>query len=143
MITLRHHEQIAAGRSTSFTWLKNSYSKVNGIGEYMHWFPESFQEPVFMAIQYCYVLLTKLPCPIWFWYRYASGGFILVVFCWSMYNSATYYIEVFSKRNQNDLDAIDKGQDSLDAITSLWKTASVDGGTKLSAMVSNSGRVAI
>ncbi len=126
MITVRHREQIAQGRLTSFIWLKNSYSKAYGVGEYIRWLPESFQEPTFMVIQYCYVVLTAVPCLFWFWYRYASGGFLLVVFCWSMYNSATFYIEVFGKRNRDGSEEGQRWQGSKDKLKSLWTTASSD-----------------
>jgi hypothetical protein len=42
MISHQHHEEIAAGRPTSFTWLRKSFSKVYCIGEYVHPPPESF-----------------------------------------------------------------------------------------------------
>ena len=55
-----------------------------------------------MLIQYVYALLTMIPCPMWFWYRWASAAFLIAVFVWSIYNGATYYIDVFGKRFQND-----------------------------------------
>jgi hypothetical protein len=42
MISHQHREEIAAGRPTSFTWLRNSFSKVYCIGEYIRWLSESF-----------------------------------------------------------------------------------------------------
>lgn len=105
LITVRRREKIAAGRPTSFTWLRKSYSKV-WIGKLVLSLPEVLQEPAFMLIQYLYALLTMLPCPIWFWYRYASGAFLGAVFAWSVYNGATYYIDVFGKRFQGELEAL-------------------------------------
>ncbi|RAL59318.1 hypothetical protein DID88_006923 [Monilinia fructigena] len=67
LITVRRREKIAAGRPTSFTWLRKSYSKA-WIGKAVLALPESLQEPAFMLIQYSYALLTMLPCPLWFWY---------------------------------------------------------------------------
>ena len=61
-----------------------------------------------MLIQYLYALLTMLPCPIWFWYRWASAGFLLAVFVWATYNGATYYIDVFGKRMERELEALKK-----------------------------------
>lgn len=105
LITVRRREKIAAGRPTSFTWLRKSYSKV-WIGKIVLSLPEYLQEPVFMGIQYLYALLTMLPCPLWFWYRFASTSFLMAVFCWSVYNGSTYYIDVFGKRFQNELEAM-------------------------------------
>jgi hypothetical protein len=104
-ITVRRREKIAAGRPTSFTWLRQSYSKV-WIGKFVLSLPESLQEPAFMMIQYCYAVLTMLPCPIWFFSRYASGIFLMVVFAWSVYNGSTYYIDVFGKRFQRELEQL-------------------------------------
>ncbi|KAH7362925.1 hypothetical protein B0T11DRAFT_241844 [Plectosphaerella cucumerina] len=104
-ITVRRREKIAAGRPTSFTWLRRSYSKV-WIGRFILSLPAALQEPAFMGIQYSYAVLTMLPCPIWFLSRHASAAFLLFVFVWSIYNGSTYYIDVFGKRFQSELDAL-------------------------------------
>lgn len=59
-----------------------------------------------MLIQYAYALLTILPCPLWFWYRWASAGFLLIVFGWSVFNGANYYMDVFGMRFQKELEAM-------------------------------------
>lgn len=105
LITVRRRDKIAAGRPTSFTWMLKSYSK-SWIGRLVLALPSALQEPAFMFIQYAYALLTMLPCPLWFWYRWASAGFLLAVFAWSVYNGATYYIDVFGKRFQRELEAM-------------------------------------
>lgn len=107
LITVRKRNKIAAGRPTSFTWLRKSYSG-NFLGKFVLGFPESAQESVFMAIQYVYAMLTMLPCPIWFWYRWASAAFLMAVFTWASWNGATYYIDVFGKRMEKELDALKK-----------------------------------
>jgi hypothetical protein len=138
MITVRRREKIAAGRPTSFTWLRKSYSKA-WIGKFVLSLPEALQEPAFMLIQYCYAVATMLPCPIWFWYRYASASFLLAVFCWSVYNGATYYIDVFGKRFQNELEAmkreVQKWQNSPDMMTSPLMTPKADGSVDLGAVM--------
>ena len=130
LITVRRREKIAAGRPTSFTWLRKSYSKA-WIGKLVLSLPESLQEPAFMFIQYAYAVLTMLPCPLWFWYRYASASFLMAVFCWSVYNGATYYIDVFGKRFQNELEAmrreVQKWQNSPDMMQSPLLTPRHDG----------------
>jgi hypothetical protein len=107
LITVRRREKIAAGRPTSFTWLRKSYAKT-WIGKIVLSLPESMQGTAFMLIQYLYALLTMIPCPLWFWYRHASSSFLVVVFIWSIYNGATYYIDVFGKRFQNELEQLKK-----------------------------------
>lgn len=117
LITVRRRDKIAAGRPTSFTWLRKSYSKA-WIGKAVLALPAALQEPAFMLIQYFYALLTMLPCPIWFWYRWASAGFLMAMFAWSVYNGATFYIDVFGKRFQSELEAmrreVQKWQNSPD-----------------------------
>ena len=61
-----------------------------------------------MMIQYSYALSTMIPCPLWFWYRWFSAGFLFTVFAWSIYNGATYYIDVFGNRFQNELEQLRK-----------------------------------
>ncbi|KAI5369564.1 Putative glycerophosphocholine acyltransferase 1 [Septoria linicola] len=107
LITVRKRSKIAAGRPTSFTWLRRSY-RGNFLGKFVLSFPESLQEVVFMFIQYSYALLTMLPCPLWFWYRWASAGFMMLVFSWASWNGANYYIEVFGKRMEKELDQLRK-----------------------------------
>lgn len=107
LITVRKRTKIAAGRPTSFTWLRRSY-RGNFLGQFVLGFPESMQEAVFMGIQYLYALLTMLPCPLWFWYRWASAAFMLAVFAWASWNGATYYIDVFGKRMEKELEQLRK-----------------------------------
>ena len=105
-ISLRRRDKIAAGlRQTSFTWLRKSYSK-NWLGGWLLSLPEWMQEPTFMCIQYAYAVLTILPCPWWFWSRGLSALFLGVVFMWSVWNGSTYYIDVFGKRFQKELESL-------------------------------------
>ena len=105
LITVRKRSKIAAGRPTSFTYLRKSYRN-NFLGKFVLGFPESLQESVFMAIQYSYALLTMLPCPLWFWYRWASAAFLMGVFAWASWNGATYYIDVFGRRFEKELESL-------------------------------------
>ncbi|KAH7141168.1 hypothetical protein B0J13DRAFT_52423 [Dactylonectria estremocensis] len=104
-ISIRRKEKIAAGRPTSFTWMRKSYSKT-WIGKMVLARPEGLQEATFMVIQFVYAVLTMLPCPLWFLSRHASAAFLLAVFVWSIYNGATYYIDVFGNRFQKELEAM-------------------------------------
>ncbi len=121
LITVRRREKIAAGRPTSFTWLRKSYAK-SWIGKLVLSFPVNLQEPAFMVVQYIYAVGTMIPCPIWFWYRWPSATFLLAVFSWSIYNGATFYIDIFGKRFQNELEQLKKDvakwQTSPDVATS-------------------------
>ncbi|KKA28027.1 hypothetical protein TD95_005026 [Thielaviopsis punctulata] len=104
-ISIRRRDKIRAGRPTSFTWLRRSYSKA-WIGKFVLRQPESLQEPTYMLIQYTYAVLTMLPCKLWFSVPTASSMFLCLVFTWSVYNGATYYIDVFGTRFQKELEAL-------------------------------------
>ncbi|KAH0015697.1 hypothetical protein KCU80_g19079, partial [Aureobasidium melanogenum] len=107
MITVRRKDKIAAGRPTSFTWLRKSYAK-NFLGKFVLSLPEVLQGPAFMMIQYIYALITMVPCPLWFYYRWASAVFLTVVFIWATYNGATFYIDVFGRRMEKEFEALKK-----------------------------------
>ncbi|KAF2399625.1 hypothetical protein EJ06DRAFT_478569 [Trichodelitschia bisporula] len=104
-ISVRRADKIRAGRPTSFTWLRKSFAPT-WIGKVVLSLPNTLQEPAYMLIQYGYALVTILPCPLWFWSRWASGLFLVSVFAWSVWNGATYYIDVFGTRFQKELEAV-------------------------------------
>lgn len=143
-ITVRRRDKIAAGRPTSFTWLRRSYSKT-WIGRIVLSLPNGLQEFAFMVIQYLYAVLTMLPCPLWFYSRWASAGFLMIVFTWSVYNGSTYYIDVFGKRFQKELEAmkaeVAKWQNSPDALgsPSLAATPAADIDNKIGATDTDEG----
>ena len=66
-----------------------------------------------MLIQYSYAILTIIPCPIWFWYRWASAAFLMFVFSWSVWNGANYYMDVFGKKFQTELEQMKKDMAKL------------------------------
>ncbi|EXJ80186.1 hypothetical protein A1O1_08328 [Capronia coronata CBS 617.96] len=129
-ITVRRREQIAAGRPTSFTWLRKSYSKT-WLGRCVLSLPQNLQEPAFMLIQYSYALLTIIPCPIWFWYRWASATFLMSVFTWSVWNGAVFYMDIFGKRFEKELEQmrreVAKWQNSPGGVTMSPPSGPVDG----------------
>lgn len=45
-----------------------------------------------------------LPCPIWYWSKVWSTVFLSMVFGWSVWNGATYYVDIFGKRFQKELE---------------------------------------
>lgn len=49
-IMVRRREKIAAGRPTSFTWLRRSYAKT-WIGKWVNSLPEALQPFAFMGVQ--------------------------------------------------------------------------------------------
>lgn len=107
-ITVRRKDKIAKGRITSFTYLKKKNSK-SRLGKFVNSLPYAWmQVTAFTLIQFGYQLLTMIPCPIWFRYKYACGAFVTFIFVWSAYNGATYYIEVFGKRFEKEVKQLEE-----------------------------------
>jgi len=132
LITVRRRAQIAAGRPTSFTWLRKSYAPTL-LGRGVLALPAAAQEPAFMLIQYAYALLTMVPAPLWFWSSWASAAFLLAVFTWSIYNGAVYYIDIFGVRFRKELELLKRDaarwqmSPEIAARTPLMTPASLDG----------------
>lgn len=59
-IMVRRKEKIAAGRPTSFTWLRKSYAKT-WIGNWVNHLPEALQPFAFMGIQVPSLLIPGSP----------------------------------------------------------------------------------
>lgn len=105
-ITVRKRSQIAKGKVTSFTYLKHKNSD-STLGRFVNGLPYTWMQiAAFTLIQFGYQMLTMLPCPIWFKYKHACGGFVAFIFVWSAYNGATYYIEVFGKRFEKEVNRL-------------------------------------
>lgn len=105
-ITVRRKEQIAKGRVTSFTYLRKKNSS-NALGRFVNNLPYAWmQVAAFTLIQFAYQILTMTPCPIWFRYKHACGAFVGFIFVWSAYNGATYYVEVFGKRFEKEVNRL-------------------------------------
>ncbi|CUM67647.1 uncharacterized protein PRCAT00005348001 [Priceomyces carsonii] len=105
-ITIKRKEQIEKGTVTSFTWLKKKNSK-SFLGKFVNSLPYTWMQiAMFTLIQFGYQILTMMFCPIWFTYKHACGSFVLFIFIWASYNGATYYIDVFGKRFEKEVEKL-------------------------------------
>ncbi|KAG2733530.1 hypothetical protein G9P44_003055 [Scheffersomyces stipitis] len=105
-ITIRKKEQIDKGKVTSFTYLKKRNRKTP-LGKFVNSLPYLWmQTTAFTLIQFGYQLLTMVFCPIWFKYKHACGAFVTFIFIWASYNGATYYIDVFGKRLEKEVEKL-------------------------------------
>lgn len=104
-IQVGKQKQIQEGRPTSFTWLSKAYSKTK-LGRAVAKLPQNLQPFVFMIIQYLYSITTMLPCSLWYNNKLYSTAFLALIFGWSVWNGASYYIDVFGRRFQKELEAL-------------------------------------
>ncbi|CAK9436203.1 uncharacterized protein LODBEIA_P07610 [Lodderomyces beijingensis] len=105
-ITIRRKDEIEKGKVTSFSYLKKK-NKSTPLGRFVNGLPYLWMQTLaFTMIQFGYQLLTMLPCPIWFTYKHACGTFVCFIFIWASYNGATWYIDVFGKRLEKEVDKL-------------------------------------
>ncbi|KAF8592473.1 hypothetical protein K439DRAFT_1323528 [Ramaria rubella] len=94
-------------RTTSFSWLLNDKRGV--IGRILSSIQPQYRESSFMAGQFVYSLITEIPA-VFVLYDSAlwSGVFILFIFAVSVWNGGGFYIEVFGRKFERELEALRK-----------------------------------
>ncbi|KAI0736098.1 hypothetical protein C8Q72DRAFT_791291 [Fomitopsis betulina] len=94
-------------RTTSLSFLLNDKRGV--IGRSLSRVPQQYRTLTFMFGQYVYSVLTELPAilvlyrsPFW------SGAFLIFIFAVSVWNGGGFYIEVFGRKFERELEALRK-----------------------------------
>lgn len=114
-ITIRKKKEIENGKVTSFSYLKKKNQSTT-LGKFVNSLPYSWMQiTAFTFIQFFYQILTMIPCPLWFKYKHLCGLFVTFVFIWAGYNGATYYIEVFGKRFEKEVNKLKQEINDLQA----------------------------
>lgn len=103
----RRTKIVSGQRTTSFSWLLND--KRGKIGQMIAKVRPERRVPSFMVGQFVYSILTELPAiyllydsPRW------SGAFLILIFAVSVWNGGGYYIEVFGRKFERELEALRK-----------------------------------
>ncbi|KAF8351260.1 hypothetical protein F5887DRAFT_875456 [Amanita rubescens] len=107
-VFINRRDKIASGqRTTSYSWLLND--KRGRIGKALSSTPPEHREHVFMAGQLIYAILTELPA-VYFFYdsSLCSGIFLIFIFAVSVWNGGGFYIEVFGRKFERELEALRK-----------------------------------
>ncbi|KAK7695582.1 hypothetical protein QCA50_000218 [Cerrena zonata] len=107
-VLINRRTKIESGqRTTSFSFLLNDKRGV--IGRALSSVPAQYREVSFMGGQLLYAILTELPAvfllydsPFW------SGAFLLLMFSVSVWNGGGFYIEVFGRKFERELEALRK-----------------------------------
>lgn len=121
-IAIRKGKKIASGERI------NSYSTLSkgkgAIANLLSKVPEALREPAFMLLQMTYTIVCTLPAPILF-YRSsrASAVFLLFILTMSVWNGAGYYVEVWGRRFEKELQALQKELDAAKEVSSALDSA--------------------
>ncbi|KAI0824677.1 hypothetical protein BC628DRAFT_1322058 [Trametes gibbosa] len=94
-------------RITSFTFLLND--KRSAIGRSLARIPPRYREHSFMLGQLVYSVITELPA-VFLLYDSAfwSAAYVLLLFAVSVWNGGGFYIEVFGRKFERELEALRK-----------------------------------
>ncbi|KAJ7667640.1 hypothetical protein DFH06DRAFT_1183131 [Mycena polygramma] len=94
-------------RTTSFSFLLNDKRGV--IGRSLSSIPPAYREAAFLSGQLVYAVLTEVPAvyllydsPFW------SGAFLIFILSVSVWNGGGFYIEVFGRKFERELEALRK-----------------------------------
>ncbi|EJT97701.1 hypothetical protein DACRYDRAFT_84732 [Dacryopinax primogenitus] len=107
-IVIDRGAKISAGkRTTSFSYMLNDKRGI--IGRMLRNIPPAYKEPSFMGGQLVYSLLTELPA-VFLMYnsRRWSAVFLMIIFSVATWNGGGYYIEVFGRKFERELEALRK-----------------------------------
>ncbi|CCF49390.1 hypothetical protein NDA14_007963 [Ustilago hordei] len=102
LIVIRKKSKIETGeRINSYSTMSKGKGPVaNLLGKA----PEKRREPAFMLLQFVYTIITTLPAPLILYpSRTASAVFFAGIFTISVWNGASYYVEVFGRRFEKEL----------------------------------------
>ncbi|GAA5926801.1 hypothetical protein JCM1841_001992 [Sporobolomyces salmonicolor] len=114
-------EKIKEGRATSFTFMVNDKKRL--IGKIAAKVPRQWRETVFMAGQAIYTFVTLL-LPLFVLYdsKLWSDVYLLVLFAVSVWNGASFYMEVFSRRFEKELIALRKEFEAQQALLARYSS---------------------
>ncbi|KAF9290974.1 hypothetical protein BGZ68_005561 [Mortierella alpina] len=102
-VVVKQKEKIKAGkRVTSYTWLLND-PKGGMISKAAHTFGEQYSIVTFMGMQLIYTFVTCLFALLIYRSFRLNTVFLVGLFLVSVWNGASYYMEVFSKQYEKQL----------------------------------------
>lgn len=123
-VLVDRRKKIESGlRTTSFSFLLNDKRGV--IGRMLSSVKPQYRESSFMAGQLVYALITELPAVfVLYDSPVMSGVFIMFIFAVSVWNGGGFYIEVFGRKFERELEALRKELAEATASRPSMSTAS-------------------
>ncbi|EST08218.1 Protein of unknown function DUF2838 [Kalmanozyma brasiliensis GHG001] len=126
LIVIRKKRKIEAGeRINSYSTMSKGKGPVaNLLGKA----PPKRREPAFMLLQFVYTIITTLPAPLLLYpSRTASAVFFMGIFVVSVWNGASYYVEVFGRRFEKELLELRREMEMMKATESVVSGAAAEG----------------
>ncbi|KAF9927930.1 hypothetical protein FBU30_002768 [Linnemannia zychae] len=106
LVVVRWKEKVKAGkRVTSYTWLLND-PHAGFISKAAHSFGEKYSIVTFMGMQLIYTIVTCILALVWYKNFKVNTIFLVSLFLVSVWNGASYYMEVFSKQYEKQFNKL-------------------------------------
>ncbi|CAF0741531.1 unnamed protein product [Didymodactylos carnosus] len=130
LIVYGRREKVEKGlRTTSYTWLlADEKGFVSRIIKKFGGSVKNYKVELYMLLQFGYALISVIPACLWY-YRYMMVNvlFLCSIFAVSVYNGATFYIDVFSQRYIKSLKLLDESDSDENApVRKQSKTSSTE-----------------
>ncbi|ORY81805.1 hypothetical protein BCR35DRAFT_303964 [Leucosporidium creatinivorum] len=133
-VIVARKEKIKQGRATSFTFLINDKKRL--IGKIAAKVPEQYREAAFMAGQALYTFVTLLiPIFVLFDSKFWSSVYLIILFGVSVWNGASFYLEVYGRKFEKELIALRKEFEEQQVQLSKYATPAA-GGEEMSRVTS-------
>ncbi|THG99537.1 hypothetical protein EW145_g7247 [Phellinidium pouzarii] len=106
-VLIDRRKKIESGeRTTSFSWMLNDRRGV--IGRMLGRVPQRYREFSFMTGQLIYTMVVELPVLVLYQSSFWSATYLLFLFSMSVWNGGGFYIEVFGRKFERELEALRK-----------------------------------
>jgi hypothetical protein len=113
-IMVGRRDKVESGlRLTSYSWLlDDTHGKKGFIQNTAFMFGAKWKLEMFMLLQLVYNVVTSIPTYYLYRHFWLHTAFLILMFAVSVWNGATYYIEVFSRRYISEIESI-KSEEKL------------------------------
>jgi len=128
VIVARRSKIESGQRQTSFRYMLND--KRGPIGKMLQGVKPEYREASFMGGQLVYSIICMLPAACWLVHSpMGSVVFLVVIFSVSVWNGASYYVEVFGRKFERELEKLRKEMDAATASSSSQHSGNSLGGS--------------
>lgn len=119
-IIVRRREKVESGlRITSYSWLLNDSNGRKGMIQKLSFaFGAAYKIHMFMLLQLVYSVLTVVPTYFLYQHFWLHTLFLCSIFTASVFNGASYYIEVFSRRYVREVESVVQKSTSAEGVIS-------------------------